>query len=114
VLSYSWPTVGETGKYHLNCFAPVDAALWAREGPHSRGWRRLRGLATGLFTDLAWLFPKYTKRTTLDVPVCGYDTDLKRFVKLHAAPRAGLFDPYTVVDGIDTIFMKGLESNHLV
>lgn len=65
-----------------------------------------------LFTDLSWVFPKYTTRTTLYVSQI--DSDLKRSVKRHSAPRAGLFAPLTVVDDIDTIAIKELETDYLV
>lgn len=54
-----------------------------------------------LFLDLARLYPEHGERTTLyasdgDLPV-------HLSAKLHAAPRAGYFAPYTVAPGVDTI-----------
>lgn len=58
-------------------------------------------LDSGLFLDLARLYPEHSERTTLyasdgDLPV-------HLSAKLHDAPRAGYFKPYTVVPGVDTI-----------
>jgi esterase/lipase superfamily enzyme len=54
-----------------------------------------------LFLDLARLYPEHSERTTLyasdgDLPV-------HLSAKLHDAPRAGYFTPYTVTPGVDTI-----------
>lgn len=54
-----------------------------------------------LFLDLARLYPEHSERTTLyasdgDLPV-------HLSAKLHDAPRAGYFKPYTVTPGVDTI-----------
>lgn len=54
-----------------------------------------------LFLDLARLYPEHSERTTLyasdgDLPV-------HLSAKLHDAPRAGYFTPYTVAPGVDTI-----------
>jgi esterase/lipase superfamily enzyme len=54
-----------------------------------------------LFLDLARLYPEHADRTTLyasdgDLPV-------HLSAKLHDAPRAGYFTPYTVAPGIDTV-----------
>lgn len=54
-----------------------------------------------LFLDLARLYPQHAERTTLyasdgDLPV-------HLSAKLHDAPRAGYFQPYTVAPGIDTV-----------
>ncbi|MBL8422068.1 MAG: alpha/beta hydrolase [Candidatus Accumulibacter phosphatis] len=54
-----------------------------------------------LFLDLAGLYPPHSERTTLyasdgDLPV-------HLSAKLHDAPRAGYFAPYTVAPGVDTI-----------
>ncbi len=54
-----------------------------------------------LFLDLARLYPEHSERTTLyasdgDLPV-------HLSAKLHDAPRAGYFAPYTVAPGIDTV-----------
>ena len=55
----------------------------------------------GLFLDLARLYPEHAERTTLyasdgDLPV-------HLSAKLHDAPRAGYYTPYTVAPGIDTV-----------
>ena len=54
-----------------------------------------------LFLDLARLYPEHAERTTLyssdgDMPV-------HLSSKLHDAPRAGYYMPYTVAPGIDTV-----------
>lgn len=54
-----------------------------------------------LFLDLARLYPEHAERTTL------YASDGDKAVhlsaKLHDAPRAGYFTPYTVATGVDTV-----------
>ncbi len=54
-----------------------------------------------LFLDLARLYPEHAERTTL------YASNADRAVhlsaRLHDAPRAGYFTPYTVAPGIDTV-----------
>lgn len=54
-----------------------------------------------LFRELAAVFPKLAERTTL------YASEGDRAVhvshRLHDAPRAGYFEPFTVVPGIDTV-----------
>jgi len=65
-----------------------------------------------LFIDLSWLFPKYTTRTTLYASDC--DRDALKSVKRHQAPRAGIFMPYTIVDGVDTIAISGFETDNLL
>ena len=54
-----------------------------------------------LFLDLAHLYPDHSERTTLYAS----DADLAVHVsaKLHEAPRAGYFTPYTVAPGVDTV-----------
>lgn len=54
-----------------------------------------------LFLDLARLYPAHSERTTLYAS----DGDLPVHLssKLHDAPRAGYFTPYTVVPDVDTI-----------
>lgn len=54
-----------------------------------------------LFLDLARLYPEHSERTTLyasdgDLPV-------HLSAKLHDAPRAGYYKPYTVAPGVDTV-----------
>jgi len=65
-----------------------------------------------LFIDLAWLLPKFTTRTTLYAS--DVDRDCLKSVKRHAAPRAGVFKPYTIVDEVDTIAVSGLETDDLM
>jgi esterase/lipase superfamily enzyme len=54
-----------------------------------------------LFLDLARLYPEHAERATL------YASDGDKAVhlsaKLHDAPRAGYFAPYTVAPGVDTV-----------
>lgn len=54
-----------------------------------------------LFLDLAALYPRFSERTTLYAS----DADLPVHLssKLHAAPRAGYFEPMTIAPGIDTV-----------
>lgn len=54
-----------------------------------------------LFLDLASLYPQHSERTTLYAS----DADLPVHLssKLHSAPRAGYFKPYTVAPGVDTV-----------
>jgi esterase/lipase superfamily enzyme len=54
-----------------------------------------------LFLDLARLYPEHSERTTLYAS----DGDLPVHVsaKLHDAPRAGYYRPYTVASGVDTV-----------
>ncbi len=54
-----------------------------------------------LFLNLARLYPEHAERTTLyasdgDLPV-------HLSAKLHDAPRAGYYEPYTVAPGVDTV-----------
>jgi esterase/lipase superfamily enzyme len=54
-----------------------------------------------LFLDLVHLYPEHAERTTL------YASDGDRAVhlssKLHDAPRAGYYEPYTAAPGVDTV-----------
>lgn len=54
-----------------------------------------------LFIELARLYPEHSERTTLYAS----DGDLPVHVssKLHDAPRAGYYRPYTVAPGVDTV-----------
>jgi esterase/lipase superfamily enzyme len=54
-----------------------------------------------LFLDLARLLPSRAERTTLYASKGDMAVHLS--AKLHEAPRAGYFEPYTVVPNIDTI-----------
>lgn len=55
----------------------------------------------GLFLDLAHLYPRFGKRTTLYAS--SGDLAVHGSARLHDAPRAGYFEPYTVAPGIDTV-----------
>jgi len=54
-----------------------------------------------LFLDLARLYPAHAKRTTLYAS--NGDLPVHLSAKLHDAPRAGYFTPYTVAPDIDTV-----------
>jgi esterase/lipase superfamily enzyme len=54
-----------------------------------------------LFLDLAHLYPEHAERTTLYAS--NGDLPVHLSAKLHNAPRAGYFTPYTVALGIDTV-----------
>lgn len=54
-----------------------------------------------LFLDLAHLYTSYAERTTLYASPADLPVHLS--AKLHDAPRAGYFTPYTVAAGIDTV-----------
>ncbi len=60
-----------------------------------------------LFLDLARLYPQHAERTTL------YASDADRAVhlssRLHDAPRAGYFMPYTVAPGVDTVAIPAFD-----
>jgi esterase/lipase superfamily enzyme len=60
-----------------------------------------------LFLDLARLYPEHAERTTLYAS----DGDLAVHLaaKMHEAPRAGYFLPYTVVPGIDTVAVPNFD-----
>ncbi len=64
-----------------------------------------------LFTDLAHLYPEHAERTTLYAS--NGDLAVHMSAKLHAAPRAGYFEPYTVVGGIDTIAVPDFDVDML-
>ncbi len=54
-----------------------------------------------LFLDLARLYPEHSERTTLYAS--GADLPVHFSSRLHDAPRAGYFLPYTVAPGVDSI-----------
>lgn len=60
-----------------------------------------------LFLDLARLYPEHAERATL------YASDKDKAVhlsaKLHDAPRAGYFTPYTVTAGVDTVAVPSFD-----
>jgi esterase/lipase superfamily enzyme len=54
-----------------------------------------------LFLNLARLYPEHAARTTLYAS--GVDLPVHLSAKLHDAPRAGYYAPYTVAPGVDTV-----------
>jgi esterase/lipase superfamily enzyme len=62
---------------------------------------------TNLFENLAHLYPEYSERTTLYVS--RGDKALGASTWLHGFPRAGFAPPVTIVRGIDTIEVTGLD-----
>lgn len=64
-----------------------------------------------LFLDLARLYPEHSARTSLYAS----DGDLAVHLsaKLHDAPRAGYFRPYTVATGVDTIVVPDFDIDRL-
>jgi esterase/lipase superfamily enzyme len=60
-----------------------------------------------LFLNLARLYPEHAERTTLYAS----DVDLAVHLsaKLHSAPRAGYFAPYTVAPGVDTVVVPDFD-----
>jgi esterase/lipase superfamily enzyme len=54
-----------------------------------------------LFLDLARLYPEHSERTTLYAS--RHDLPVHLSAKLHDAPRAGYFTPYTVAPSVDTV-----------
>jgi esterase/lipase superfamily enzyme len=60
-----------------------------------------------LFLDLARLYPEHAERTTLYAS----DGDLAVHLsaKLHDAPRAGYYKPYTVAPGVDTVAVPNFD-----
>ena len=54
-----------------------------------------------LFLDLARLYPEHAERTTLYAS--NGDLPVHLSARLHDAPRAGYFTPYTVAPGVDTV-----------
>ena len=64
-----------------------------------------------LFLDLARLYPEHADRTTLYAS----DGDLAVHLsaKLHDAPRAGYYIPYTVAPGLDTVAVPDFDIDRL-
>jgi esterase/lipase superfamily enzyme len=60
-----------------------------------------------LFLELAHLYPAYAERVTLYTS--NSDRPVHLSSKLHAAPRAGYFIPYTVAAGIDTVAVPNFD-----
>ena len=60
-----------------------------------------------VFLDLARLYPEHADRTTLYAS----DGDMAVHLssKLHEAPRAGYYLPYTVVSGLDTVAVPNFD-----
>ncbi len=64
-------------------------------------------LDTGLFRDLAALCPRISERTTLYVSARDRAMEISHW--LHQFDRVGYTPPVTVVDGVDTIEVSGLD-----
>jgi esterase/lipase superfamily enzyme len=60
-----------------------------------------------LFVDLAGLYPDHSERTTLYAS--DRDLPVHLSARLHDAPRAGYFTPYTVAPGVDTVAVPGFD-----
>jgi esterase/lipase superfamily enzyme len=58
-----------------------------------------------LFLDLARLYPEHAERTTLYASAADLPVHLSS--RLHDAPRAGYYTPYTVAAGVDTVAVPG-------
>ena len=54
-----------------------------------------------LFLNLARLYPEHAERTTLYAS--NADLPVHLSAKLHDAPQAGYYAPYTVAPGVDTV-----------
>lgn len=64
-----------------------------------------------VFLDLAAVYPHFSERTTLYASSA--DLAVRFSGQIHAAPRAGYFEPYTVVPGIDTIAVPDFDVDAL-
>lgn len=64
-----------------------------------------------VFLDLAAVYPRFSERTTLYAS--GADLAVRFSGQIHAAPRAGYFEPYTVVPGIETIAVPDFDVDAL-
>ncbi|MDX1997772.1 MAG: alpha/beta hydrolase [Thermoanaerobaculia bacterium] len=64
-----------------------------------------------VFLDLAAIYPQFSERTTLYAS--GADLAVRFSGRIHAAPRAGYFEPYTVVPGIDTVAVPDFDVDAL-
>jgi esterase/lipase superfamily enzyme len=60
-----------------------------------------------LFLDLAYLYGEHAERTTLYAS--GADLAVHLSSRVHAAPRAGYFTPYTVAAGLDTVAVPNFD-----
>jgi hypothetical protein len=60
-----------------------------------------------LFLDLARLYPEHAERTTLYASERDLPVHLSS--KLHDAPRAGYYTPYTLAAGVDTVAVPGFD-----
>jgi esterase/lipase superfamily enzyme len=60
-----------------------------------------------LFLDLARLYPQFAQRTTLYASAA--DRAVHLSARLHDAPRAGYFFPYTVASGVDTVAVPNFD-----
>ena len=64
-----------------------------------------------LFLDLARLYPEHAERTTLYAS--NSDLPVHLSARLHDAPRAGYFTPYTVTPGVDTVAVPDFDIDQL-
>ncbi len=64
-----------------------------------------------LFLDLATLYPQHAERTTLYASAA--DVPVYLSSRLHDAPRAGYYLPYTVTPGIDTVAVPDFDIDRL-
>ena len=60
-----------------------------------------------LFLSLARLYPEHAERTTLYAS--DVDLPVHLSAKLHDAPRAGYYAPYTVAPGVDTVVVPDFD-----
>jgi esterase/lipase superfamily enzyme len=60
-----------------------------------------------LFLDLARLYPQFSDRATLYASAA--DRAVHLSARLHDAPRAGYFSPYTVVPEVDTVAVPNFD-----
>jgi esterase/lipase superfamily enzyme len=60
-----------------------------------------------LFLDLARLYPQFAQRTTLYASSA--DRAVHLSARMHDAPRAGYFSPYTVASGVDTVAVPNFD-----
>jgi esterase/lipase superfamily enzyme len=60
-----------------------------------------------LFLNLARLYPEHAERTTLYAS--NVDLAVHLSAKLHSAPRAGYYAPYTVAPGVDTVVVPDFD-----
>lgn len=64
-----------------------------------------------LFMNLARLYPEHAERATLYTS--NADKAVHLSAKVHDAPRAGYFTPYTVAEGVDTVAVPNFDVDML-